>query len=76
MRLSDDEYEVVTNIWGVRTPDDVSDIETAQLVDMLIRVSRGVGRSIEDGDMESLALLEGLEGKLEGEVRARLDEAR
>lgn len=72
MKLTDDEYEVVTNIWGNRTPDNLTDIETQQLLEMLVQVARAVGASIEDGDGDALEILESLEGKLEGELESRL----
>lgn len=74
MRLTDDEYEVVTNIWGIRTPDNLDDIETEQLLEMLVQVARAVGASIEDGDGDALEILESLEGKIERELENRLTE--
>lgn len=71
MRLTDDEYKVVTNIWGIRTPDNLDDIETEELLEMLVQVARAVGASIEDRDGDALEILESLEGKIEEELTNR-----
>ena len=72
MKLSDDEYEVVTNHWGNTVPDDLEEIETQQLLEMLVHVSRAVGASIQDGDADALEVLEPLEEKLESMLTERV----
>jgi len=63
MELTDREHEVVTNIWGDNTPDDLREIETEQLVAMHQRVSQAVQASYDDNDVDSLGILLPLEGK-------------
>ena len=64
MRLTEREHDVVTNIWGEETPVDLRALETEQLVAMHGRVSKAVQAAFDDDDVDSLAILLPLEGKI------------
>ena len=65
MEFSVDEHEVLTNIWGSEVPQNPEMLDDEQVIVMLIQVARGVGASIQDGDAESLTILEPIEQKPE-----------
>lgn len=66
MELTDQEYEVVTNVYGNETPRDLRGIDTEQLVAMYERVARGVQGCYaeENVDRDSLGILLPLENKI------------
>ena len=72
MSLTDREHDVVTNIWGDETPDELRQLDTEQLVAMHDRVSRAVQASYDDDDVDSLGILLPLERKVIGVLHERL----
>jgi len=72
MRLTEREYEVVTNIYGDELSRDLREVETEQLWSMHDRVTDAVQLSHEDNDVDSLGILLPLEGKLVQALCARL----
>ncbi len=72
MSLTDREHDVVTNIWGDETPDELRQLDTEQLVAMHDRVSRAVQASYDDNDVDSLGILLPLERKIIGVLHDRL----
>ena len=55
--LDDQEYTVVTNIWGTDVPEDLRDLSRDMLIDMHDRISRAVQLSFDDDDKDSLGIL-------------------
>ena len=74
MELTDREYEVVSNVYGDETPRDLREIDTQQLVAMHDRVTDAVQLCYEDNDVESLAILLPLEGKIVQVLSTRLQQ--
>lgn len=72
MELTDEEHEVVTNIWGEETPADLREIDDERLVAIHDRVGDAVQLSYEDDDVASLRLLLPIEEKVVGVLRSRL----
>lgn len=72
MQLTDKEHDVVTDHWDNSIPSELNEVETEQLLEMVVHVARAVGASIQDGDVESLEVLEPLEEKISNALRQRL----
>lgn len=70
--LDDQEYTVVTNIWGTDVPEDLRDLSRDMLIDMHDRISRAVQLSFDDDDKDSLGILLPLETKIAWVLYSRL----
>ena len=70
--MTEREHHTVTNIWDDDTPEDLREIGTEQLVAMHDVVTDAVQLSYDDEDVEALAILLPLEGKIVQVLHSRL----